>query len=106
MQLSLRCRIDSLGLPLSQVRSALHAAWADEEEGLLSVSLGAGKSATVTITLTLDPTRLIHRADPTIALDPLQFAQDHPEFARAFESFPADADRLYPAWRSTLDVAA
>jgi ribulose-bisphosphate carboxylase large chain len=38
--------------------------------------------------------------------DPLQFAQDHPEFARAFESFPADADRLYPAWRSTLDVAA
>ena len=38
--------------------------------------------------------------------DPLQFAQDHPEFARAFESFPADADRLYPAWRRTLDVAA
>lgn len=38
--------------------------------------------------------------------DPLRFAQDHPEFARAFESFPADADRLYPGWRSTLDVAA
>jgi ribulose-bisphosphate carboxylase large chain len=38
--------------------------------------------------------------------DPLQFAQDHPEFARAFESFPGDADRLYPRWRSTLDVAA
>jgi ribulose-bisphosphate carboxylase large chain len=38
--------------------------------------------------------------------DPIRFAQDHPEFARAFESFPADADRLYPGWRSTLDVAA
>jgi ribulose-bisphosphate carboxylase large chain len=38
--------------------------------------------------------------------DPLQFAQDHPEFARAFESFPGDADRLYPGWRRTLDVAA
>ena len=37
-----------------------------------SVSLGAGKSATVTVTLTLDPSRLTHRADPTITLDPLQ----------------------------------
>ena len=41
-----------------------------------------------------------------LGADPLQFAQDHPEFARAFESFPGDADRLYPRWRSTLDVAA
>jgi ribulose-bisphosphate carboxylase large chain len=38
--------------------------------------------------------------------DPLQFAQDHPEFARAFESFQNDADRLYPDWRNKLDVAA
>jgi ribulose-bisphosphate carboxylase large chain len=38
--------------------------------------------------------------------DPLRFAQDHREFARAFESFPADADRLYPGWRNKLDVAA
>jgi ribulose-bisphosphate carboxylase large chain len=38
--------------------------------------------------------------------DPLQFAQDHPEFARAFESFSGDADGLYPGWRRTLDVAA
>jgi ribulose-bisphosphate carboxylase large chain len=38
--------------------------------------------------------------------DPLRFAQDHPEFARAFESFPGDADRLFPGWRNTLDVAA
>jgi len=38
--------------------------------------------------------------------DPLEFAKDHREFARAFESFPADADRLYPKWRNVLDAAA
>ena len=38
--------------------------------------------------------------------DPLEFARDHREFARAFESFPADADRLYPEWRNVLDAAA
>jgi ribulose-bisphosphate carboxylase large chain len=38
--------------------------------------------------------------------DPLEFARDHREFARAFESFPADADRLYPGWRTVLRIAA
>jgi ribulose-bisphosphate carboxylase large chain len=38
--------------------------------------------------------------------DPLAFAQEHHEFARAFESFPHDADELYPGWRNTLNVAA
>ncbi|MEJ2384884.1 MAG: ribulose-bisphosphate carboxylase [Xanthomonadales bacterium] len=38
--------------------------------------------------------------------DPLEFAREHHEFARAFESFPHDADALYPDWRTTLDVAA
>ncbi|MGD2129602.1 MAG: ribulose-bisphosphate carboxylase [Lysobacterales bacterium] len=38
--------------------------------------------------------------------DPLQFAQDHRQFARAFESFPGDADRIYPGWRKRLDIAA
>jgi subtilisin family serine protease len=37
-----------------------------------SVSLTPGTSAQVTVKLTLDPTRLIHKADPTIALDPMQ----------------------------------
>ena len=37
-----------------------------------SVSLTPGASATVTVKLTVDPTRLIHKADPTIALDPMQ----------------------------------
>jgi ribulose-bisphosphate carboxylase large chain len=37
---------------------------------------------------------------------PLEFAREHREFARAFESFPADADRLYPEWRNVLDAAA
>ena len=38
--------------------------------------------------------------------DPITFAQDHREFARAFESFPGDADQLYPGWRNALNVAA
>ena len=38
--------------------------------------------------------------------DPIAFAQDHREFARAFESFPADADKIYPGWRNALNVAA
>ena len=31
--------------------------------------------------------------------DPIAFAKEHREFARAFESFPNDADQLYPNWR-------
>ena len=38
--------------------------------------------------------------------DPLQWAKEHQEFARAFESFPHDADRLFPGWRKTLGIAA
>jgi ribulose-bisphosphate carboxylase large chain len=38
--------------------------------------------------------------------DPLEFAKEHQEFARAFESFPGDADTLYPNWRQQLDTAA
>ncbi|MDJ1017572.1 MAG: ribulose-bisphosphate carboxylase [Paracoccaceae bacterium] len=36
--------------------------------------------------------------------DPIEFAKDHHEFARAFESFPKDADALYPGWREALKV--
>ena len=36
--------------------------------------------------------------------DPLEFARDHKEFARAFESFPGDADKLYPDWRKALRI--
>ena len=38
--------------------------------------------------------------------DPLAFAVDHHEFARAFQSFPHDADRIYPGWKEALNVAA
>jgi ribulose-bisphosphate carboxylase large chain len=38
--------------------------------------------------------------------DPIEFAQDHREFARAFQSFPSDADSLYPGWRDRLACAA
>ncbi len=34
--------------------------------------------------------------------DPLEFAKEHKEFARAFESFPNDADELFPDWRKAL----
>jgi ribulose-bisphosphate carboxylase large chain len=36
--------------------------------------------------------------------DPIEFAKEHKEFARAFESFPKDADKLYPGWRQKLGV--
>ena len=36
--------------------------------------------------------------------DPIEFAKEHKEFARAFESFPGDADQLYPGWREKLGV--
>ncbi len=38
--------------------------------------------------------------------DPVEFAKEHHEFARAFESFPSDADKLFPGWRGQLGVAA
>jgi ribulose-bisphosphate carboxylase large chain len=36
--------------------------------------------------------------------DPIEFAKDHREFARAFESFPGDADSIFPGWREKLGV--
>jgi ribulose-bisphosphate carboxylase large chain len=38
--------------------------------------------------------------------DPLEYAQEHQELARAFESFQADANVLFPNWRQKLNVAA
>ncbi|MDR3300493.1 MAG: ribulose-bisphosphate carboxylase [Candidatus Accumulibacter sp.] len=38
--------------------------------------------------------------------DPLEWAREHQEFARAFVSFPDDADALYPGWREKLGVTA
>jgi ribulose-bisphosphate carboxylase large chain len=34
--------------------------------------------------------------------DPIEWAKSHREFARAFVSFPQDADTLYPGWRTAL----
>lgn len=36
--------------------------------------------------------------------DPVEFAKEHKEFARAFESFPKDADKLFPNWRQALRI--
>jgi ribulose-bisphosphate carboxylase large chain len=36
--------------------------------------------------------------------DLLAYATEHRELARAFESFPGDADTLYPGWRAALGV--
>ena len=36
--------------------------------------------------------------------DPVEYAKTHHEFARAFQSFPQDADMLYPGWRGKLGV--
>jgi ribulose-bisphosphate carboxylase large chain len=38
--------------------------------------------------------------------DPIEWAKEHKEFARAFESFPGDADQLFPGWRDKLGVKA
>ena len=38
--------------------------------------------------------------------DPVVFALENREFARAFESFTTDADTLYPGWRNRLTRAA
>ncbi|MCK5522848.1 MAG: ribulose-bisphosphate carboxylase [Thiomargarita sp.] len=37
--------------------------------------------------------------------EPVEFAKDHREFARAFESFPHDADALFPNWRKELGLS-
>lgn len=34
--------------------------------------------------------------------DPVEYAKEHREFARAFYSFPKDADMLFPGWRDKL----
>ncbi len=36
--------------------------------------------------------------------DPIEYAKEHREFARAFESFPGDADKIFPGWREKLGV--
>jgi len=38
--------------------------------------------------------------------DPIEFARDHHDFARAFESFPHDADQIFPGWRQKLALTA
>lgn len=37
--------------------------------------------------------------------DPIEWAKEHQEFARAFASFPQDADQIYPGWRDKLGAA-
>ena len=34
--------------------------------------------------------------------DPVEFAKEHRQFARAFISFQGDADAIYPGWRDKL----
>jgi ribulose-bisphosphate carboxylase large chain len=34
--------------------------------------------------------------------DVVEYARDHHELARAFESFSNDADKLYPGWHQKL----
>lgn len=38
-------------------------------------------------------------------IDPVEYAKDHKELARAFETFQADADKIYPGWREKLGVS-
>ena len=38
-------------------------------------------------------------------VDLVDYAKGHPELKGAFESFPADADAIYPGWREKLKIA-
>ena len=42
----------------------------------------------------------------TAGVDLVAYAREHHELARAFESFPGDADVLYPGWRDALSADA
>ncbi|HFB54572.1 MAG TPA: ribulose 1,5-bisphosphate carboxylase, partial [Hellea balneolensis] len=35
-------------------------------------------------------------------VDPIEYAKEHKELARAFETFEKDADAIYPGWRAKL----
>ncbi|MEE9272114.1 MAG: ribulose-bisphosphate carboxylase [Robiginitomaculum sp.] len=37
-------------------------------------------------------------------IDPVDYAKDHNELARAFETFQSDADSIYPGWRAKLGM--
>jgi len=39
-------------------------------------------------------------------IDPIEFAKEHNEFARAFETFQSDADSIFPGWREQLKVSS
>ena len=39
-------------------------------------------------------------------VDLVEYAKEHPELAGAFESFPWDADKIYPNWRDALGSKA
>jgi Ca-activated chloride channel family protein len=43
VRLGIEVMLDPAGFPLSKVRSALHAAWADESQGLLRITVGSGE---------------------------------------------------------------
>ncbi len=51
-----------------------------------------------------DGARSLHQAYECwkLGADPIEYAKEHKEFARAFESFPGDADSLFPGWRDKL----
>jgi len=53
-----------------------------------------------------DGARSLHQAHDCWkqGADPIEYAKEHREFARAFESFPGDADKIFPGWREKLGV--
>ncbi|TAN72937.1 MAG: ribulose 1,5-bisphosphate carboxylase, partial [Magnetospirillum sp.] len=38
-------------------------------------------------------------------IDLLDYAKEHPELKGAFESFSADADKIFPGWREKLRIS-
>ncbi len=77
-----------------------------ENLGHANVINTAGGGAYGHIDSPADGARSLHQAYDCWkqGADPIEYAKQHKEFARAFESFPGDADQLFPGWRDKLGV--
>ena len=77
-----------------------------ENLGTSNLILTAGGGALGHIDGAVDGAKSLRQAEQCWKehADPIEFARDHKEFARAFESFPGDADKIYPGWRQALRI--
>ena len=87
--------------------NALRAPGFFENLGHSNVILTAGGGAFGHIDGAAEGARSLRQAEQCWkdGADPIEFAKENRQFARAFESFPADADVIYPGWRRALGLS-